>query len=92
MRDKDKEILSAAVPLTLEELREMEGEPIWIQAIGRPDLSQYHFIVRDETAGLAAKDGRGVYEKGRLYGCYFDIEHGHHYGVNWLAYRRKPVK
>lgn len=83
-------------PLTLEKLRTLEGEPVWIEVLDRPDLSRWHFIVRTESLGMIAKDGLGQYEcyphdeeKMAFSGCYFDIEHGHNYGVNWLAYKHK---
>jgi hypothetical protein len=86
-------------PLTLDELREMDGEPVWIQVLDRPDLSRWHFIVRHPKMGLIAKDGLGQYEcyphnsdQMVFSGCYYDIQHGHNYGVNWLAYRRKPAE
>lgn len=83
-------------PLSLEQLKAMEGEPIWIEVLDRPDLSRWHFIVRTNSLGLIAKDGLGQYEcyphnekQMTFSGCYFDIEKGHNYGVNWLAYRQK---
>lgn len=97
--NESEAILSALkenIPLTLNELRQMEGEPVWIEVLDRPDLSRWHFIVRTETLGMIAKDGLGQYErhdwneeKMVFSGCYFDIEKGHKYGVNWLAYRNR---
>lgn len=85
--------------LSLENLRQMDGEPVWIEVLDRPDLSRWHFIVRTKSLGLIAKDGLGQYEcypynENRLTfcGCYFDIEHGHNYGINWLAYRHKLAR
>jgi len=84
------------VALTLKELRMMEGEPVWIEVLDRPDLSRWHFVIRTEFLGLIAKDGLGQYEphswneeRMTFSGCYFDIEKGHKYGVNWLAYRHR---
>lgn len=76
--------------LTLDELRQMEGRPVWIKVLDRSDLSRWHFIVKTEELGLIAKDGLGAYENGKLSGCYFDVEHGHNYGINWIAFARKP--
>lgn len=86
------------VALTLEEMRTMEAEPVWIEVLDRPDLSRWHFIVRTRSLGLIAKDGLGQYEcyprnedKMTFCGCYFDIEKGHGYGVKWLAYKHRLV-
>lgn len=94
-----EEVMEENKPLTLDELRGMEGEPIWIDVLDRPDLSRWHFIVRTESLGLIAKDGLGQYECNphnekqiTFSGCYFDIEHGHNYGINWLACRNRPVR
>lgn len=87
------------VALTLEEMRTMEAEPVWIEVLDRPDLSRWHFIVRTNSLGLIAKDGLGQYEcyphnedKLTFGGCYFDIEKGHGYGVKWLAYKHRLVR
>lgn len=87
------------VALTLEEMRTMEAEPVWIEVLDRPDLSRWHFIVRTSSLGLIAKDGLGQYEcyphnedKLTFGGCYFDIEKGHGYGVKWLAYKHRLVR
>lgn len=97
-RSKAFEFLTQSA-LTLEELKAMEGEPIWIEVLDRTDLSRWHFIVKTESLGLIAKDGLGQYEcyphnekQLTFNGCYFDIEHGHNYGINWLAYRHKLIR
>lgn len=84
-------------PLTLEQLREMDGEPVWIEVLDRPDLSRWHFIVRHPKIGLIAKDGLGQYEcyphnsdQMVFSGCYYDIQYGHNYGKTWLAYAHNP--
>lgn len=86
------------VALTLEEMRTMEAEPVWIEALDRPDLSRWHFIVRTNSLGLIAKDGLGQYEcyprnedKLTFSGVYFDIEKGRGYGETWLAYKHRLV-
>lgn len=98
-RSKAFEFLPQNIPLTLKELKTMEGEPVWIEVLDRPDLSRWHFIVRTETLGLIAKDGLGQYErydwneeKMVFSGCYFDIEKGHNYGVKWMAYKNRLTK
>ena len=61
-------------PLTLEELREMDGEPVWISYFaGGPNVCMLvdakHDVCRDAHGGFA------VFEN---------------LGRTWLAYRRKP--
>lgn len=69
--------------LTLEELREMDGEPVWIVHTDyTPFGKEYWGIVRDGFSGLpncfvATRD-----ENIQL--LYSE------YGKTWLAYRRKP--
>ena len=76
-------------PLTMDELKQMNSQPIWIEVLDRPDLSRWHFIVTAPDVGIIAKDGYGRFIDGEYCGCYFDIETGHNYGINWLAYRHK---
>lgn len=61
-------------PLTLDELRQMDGEPVWIfYFAGGPNVCMLvdakHDVCRDAHGGFA------VFEN---------------YGKTWLAYRRKP--
>lgn len=62
-------------PLTLEELREMEGEPVWVELIGQNLPSGWYLLnLRDNEAVSA-------------YGGFVGLGH---YGQTWTAYRRKP--
>lgn len=61
-------------PLTLEELREMDGEPVWIVQING-ELRPFWGLVDVEDESAA----------NRLYAALFED-----YGAEWLAYRRKP--
>lgn len=63
-------------PLTLEELREMDGEPVWI---ARPCGIHGNWTLVD------AKDEVCQTVRGEI--ALFDG-----YGAHWLAYRRKPVQ
>ena len=63
-------------PLTLEELREMDGEPVFIKCLFNDELSSY--VVVDKR-----RDSAGIFT--RLFYASFD-----YYGDEWLAYRRKP--
>lgn len=61
-------------PLTLDELRGMDGEPVWVDVLG--DKAWWVVI--------------GSTERGKLttdYGGWFDFRD---YGKTWLAYRTKP--
>jgi len=84
-------------PLTLEQLRGMDGVPVWIEVDGRPDLNKYCMVRRTDIGVIAigaaattvyGDDGQLVFEAG----TYYDIERGNLYGVTWLAYRRKPER
>lgn len=61
-------------PLTLEQLREMDGEPVWaVQTSG--ELRPFWMLVDTEDESAA----------NRLYAALFED-----YGTEWLAYRHKP--
>lgn len=61
-------------PLTLEELRGMNGEPVWSEG---PHLSRY-----DVYCGYTIIGGIEQFYKAAL--------PSHAYGAAWLAYRRRP--
>lgn len=61
-------------PLTLEELRGMEGEPVWVEVLGD---KAWWIVIRSAERGKLTTD----------YGGWFDFKD---YGKTWLAYRRKP--
>lgn len=62
-------------PLTLDELRKMNGEPVWVECITEKKLNCW---------GLHA-DG---FVRGYI--GYFVDFYDYAYGEIWLAYRRKP--
>ena len=65
-------------PLTLEQLREMDGEPVWVQTPGIPKYGRWVIV-----AGVDTKYGqRTLYCQGD-YTC-------HNYGRDLIAYRRPP--
>ena len=65
-------------PLTLEELREMDGEPVWVQTPGIPKYGRWVIV-----AGVDTEDGqRTLYCQGD-YTC-------RNYGRDWIAYRCPP--
>ena len=61
-------------PLTLEELREMDGEPVWIRT--KYDASKSFWAI--------------VNTKGDQVESYARVELFEDYWSDWLAYRRKP--
>ena len=62
------------IPLTLEELREMDGEPVWIRT--KYDASKSFWAI--------------VNTKGDQVESYARVELFEDYWSDWLAYRRKP--
>ena len=65
-------------PLTIQQLREMDGEPVWVQTPGIPKYGRWVIV-----AGVDTEDGqRTLYCQGD-YTC-------RNYGRDWLAYRRPP--
>lgn len=69
--------LPANDPLTLEELREMDGEPVFIVRMGSdsPEDNAWALVNR-ENCLCKTSDGRIAF---------FEL-----YGKTWLAYRRRP--
>ena len=61
-------------PLTLDELREMDGEPVWVQSPGVPEYGRWAIV-------------EGVGENCLFLHDDFTC---HDYGKTWLAYRQKP--
>lgn len=61
-------------PLTLEELRKMDGEPVWVQSPGVPEYGRWAIV-------------EGVGENCLFLRNDFTC---HDYGKTWLAYRQKP--
>ena len=64
-------------PLTLDELREMDGEPVWVVPLNDFDILPANYLVNAYAEQI-------VVDK---FGAYLDFED---YGKTWLAYRRKP--
>ena len=71
------------VPLTLDELRQMEGKPVW--AIDGTGTAAYILIDADGN-GIDTDSG---FWDADYYGMTKDGKHGLH-RMGWLAYRRKP--
>lgn len=70
-------------PLTIEQLREMDGEPVWCKWLLPEDRAieqgKWFIVISGDKAGLEIK-------RPAEYGCHFcKIDD---YGKTWLAYRR----
>lgn len=64
-------------PLTLDQLREMVGEPVWVQSIAEPQKGEWRIIKEPwHDVGLWL-DSSGMLECEDM-------------GKVWLAYRRRP--
>lgn len=61
-------------PLTLDELRQMDGEPVWVQSPGVPEYGRWAIVEGVGENCLFLRDD---------FTC-------HNYGNTWLAYRHKP--
>ena len=64
-------------PLTMEELREMDGEPVWVVPLNDFEILPANYLVNAYAEQI-------VVDK---FGAYLDFED---YGKTWLSYRRKP--
>lgn len=60
--------------LTMDELRQMDGEPVWVQSPGVPEYGRWAIV-------------EGVGENCLFLHDDFTC---HDYGKTWLAYRQKP--
>lgn len=70
-------------PLTLEELRGMDGKPVWIEnKIGESGWGLVSLFWQAETGKLYVY----IYDNRRGARNFSSQEHGH----TWLAYRRPP--
>lgn len=64
--------------LTIEQLREMVGEPVWVQTPGIPQYGRWVIV-----AGVDTEYGQSTLYCQGDYTC-------RNYGRDWLAYRRPP--
>ena len=69
-----REVTKKVEPLTLDELRKMDGEPVWVQSPGVPEYGRWAIV-------------EGVGENCLFLHDDFTC---HDYGKIWLAYRKKP--
>ena len=69
-----RDLTKKVEPLTLDELREMDGEPVWVQSPGIPEYGRWAIVEGAGENCLFLHDD---------FTC-------HDYGKTWLAYRQKP--
>ena len=80
-----REVTKKVEPLTLDELREMDGEPVWVHTFSaikkKTNVAQWAIL---ETVGSANATflRAGVNSRLTKWFC--------NYGNTWLAYRQKP--
>ena len=68
-----RDLTKKVEPLTLDELRQMEGEPVWVQSPGVPEYGRWAIVEGVGENCLFLRDD---------FTC-------HDYGKTWLAYRQK---
>lgn len=68
-------VLEPNAPLTLEELREMDGEPVWVTSVNNWRGRSWTLVDTKYEICREVHGGLAVFEN---------------YGKTWLAYRRKP--
>jgi hypothetical protein len=68
---------AAAKPLTLDELLQMNGEPVWVENLQMKPLSSYGIVSIDEEPYSYVSAPLADYSLSD-------------YGGTWIAYRRKP--
>lgn len=82
-----REVTKKVEPLTLDELRKMDGEPVWVSVSNNwreSGVSEGWCIVR-----FHSEDDRvRVYVYDTRHGARFFAQQD--YGESWLAYRQKP--
>ena len=68
-----RDLTKKVEPLTLDELRQMDGEPVWVQSPGIPEYGRWAIVEGAGENCLFLHDD---------FTC-------HDYGKTWLAYRSK---
>ena len=72
-------------PLTLDELKQMDGEPIWVVTLEGTDEPRWGIVVSAGKRGIDLICVLNGAPSSKL--ADFDL-----YNYTWLAYRNKPVK
>ena len=69
-------------PLTLDELKQMDGKPVWTVGVGANKSKSYYALVMLSRKSVYTVIGDEMVQVGAL--C--------QYGKTWIAYRRKPER
>lgn len=72
----------AGEPLTLEQLREMDGQPVWVEPLGDEDWEPHWDVMKFNRISANSETVRG-----RMYFLYEGS-----YGTRWLAYAYPPAR
>lgn len=76
-----REATKKVEPLTMEELRQMDGEPVWCEICIKGQFPFYGIVHGDNVTGFIPGDDRPVNMAITNVGAY---------GLAWMAYRQKP--
>ena len=76
-----REVTKKVEPLTLDELREMDGEPVWCEIYIKGQPSFYGIVHGETVTGFIFGDDKPAN---------LAITNVGAYGLAWLAYRHKP--
>lgn len=80
------------IPLTLKQLYQMEGEPVWVVSLPQKDEKTIHqdwFSVHQDWFIVVIEDLRLTVKRPLKFGHY--ICGANTYGKTWLAYAQKPI-
>ena len=80
-QDHFREVTKKVEPLTLDELRKMDGEPVWCEIYIKGQPYFYGIVHKENVTGFIPGDDRPVN---------LAITNVGAYGLAWLAYRQKP--
>ena len=78
-QERFREVTKKVEPLTLEELRQMDGEPVWIKLF---DPDEAFWVLRNEWVDTRNPEPMILFHMR----WYSHVD----YGKTWLAYRQKP--
>ena len=76
-----REVTKKVEPLTLDELRQMDGEPVWCEIYTKGQPSFYGIVHGEIVTGFISGDDKPAN---------LAITNVGAYGLAWLAYRQKP--
>lgn len=80
-QDHFREVTKKVEPLTPDELRQMDGEPVWCEIYIKGQPSFYGIVHGETVTGFISGDDKPANLAIKNVGAY---------GLAWLAYRQKP--